>query len=167
MAAHSDNNEQIGGLEDGNWKKKSAEHQKQYSNMLKRADRNKVLKKLPDLHEEAFSKIDCLQCAACCKNYSPRFKTPDIKRISKHLQLKESDFIEKYLKLDEDGDYVVRSTPCPFLGSDNYCSIYDVRPSDCERFPYTDEDVFIKRTNITLKNAEFCPIVTHVLDRLM
>ena len=140
---------------------------KKYKQFLHRADKNKVLKALPALHEEAFSKINCLECAACCKNYSPRFKTPDIKRISKHLRLKESDFIEKYLRLDEDGDYVVRSKPCPFLGADNYCSIYEVRPSDCERFPYTNEDVFIKRTHLTLKNAEFCPIVAHVLDRLM
>ena len=140
---------------------------KKYRQFLQRADKNKVLKALPVLHDEAFSKINCLECAACCKNYSPRFKTPDIKRISKHLRLKESDFIEKYLRLDEDGDYVVKSKPCPFLGPDNYCSIYEVRPSDCERFPYTDEDVFIKRTHITLKNAEFCPIVRHVLDRLI
>jgi len=141
--------------------------QRKYKQFLQRADKNKVLKALPSLHEEAFKKINCLDCAACCKNYSPRFKTPDIKRISKHLRLKESDFIEKYLRLDEDGDYVVKSKPCSFLGSDNYCSIYEVRPSDCERFPYTDEDIFIKRTNITLKNAEFCPIVTHVLDKLI
>ncbi|HEX5155468.1 MAG TPA: YkgJ family cysteine cluster protein [Parafilimonas sp.] len=140
---------------------------KKYKQFLQRADKNKVLKALPALHEEAFSKINCLDCAACCKNYSPRFKTPDIKRISKHLRLKESDFIEKYLRLDEDGDYVVQSKPCPFLGSDNFCSIYEVRPSDCERFPYTDEDVFIKRMHITLKNAEFCPIVAHVLDKLV
>ena len=45
--------------------------------------------------------------------------------------------------LDEEGDFVVRSTPCPFLGSDNLCSIYDVRPSDCARFPYTDERRYI------------------------
>jgi len=140
---------------------------KKYKQFLQRANKNKVLKALPALHEEAFSKINCLECAACCKNYSPRFKTPDIKRISKHLRLKESDFIEKYLHLDEDGDYVVKSKPCPFLGADNYCSIYEVRPSDCERFPYTDEDVFVKRTQITLKNAEFCPIAMHVLDRLI
>jgi len=140
--------------------------QKKYKQFLQRADKNKVLKALPALHQEAFAKINCLDCAACCKNYSPRFKTPDIKRISKHLQLKESDFIEKYLRLDEEGDYVVKSTPCPFLASDNYCSIYAVRPSDCERFPYTDEDVFIKRQNHTLKNSTFCPIVDYVLDKL-
>lgn len=150
-----------------NWQKKSAEHQKQYKQLLKRADKNKTLQQLPALHEEAFSKINCLECAACCKNYSPRFKTPDIKRISKHLKMKESVFIETYLRLDEDGDYVAKTLPCPFLGADNYCSIYEVRPSDCERFPYTDEDVLLKRANITLKNSTFCPIVFYVLEKLM
>jgi Fe-S-cluster containining protein len=165
MAAHRDN--MVEGIEEGNWQKKSAEHQKQYQNLLKRADKNKVLKKLPDLHEEAFSKVDCLQCANCCKNYSPRFKTPDIKRISKHLRMKESVFIETYLRLDEEGDYVVKQSPCPFLGADNFCSVYEVRPSDCERYPYTDEDVMLKRPNLTLKNSTFCPAVYYVLERLL
>ncbi|HWJ30680.1 MAG TPA: YkgJ family cysteine cluster protein [Flavisolibacter sp.] len=149
-----------------NWEKKSREKQKVYKNYLQRANKNDVLKKLPQLHEEAFEKVDCLSCAACCKNYSPRFKTPDVKRISKHLGMKESTFIETYLRVDEDGDFVVKSSPCPFLGADNFCSIYDVRPSDCARFPYTDEDVIIKRQQLTLKNSTFCPIVYYVLERL-
>jgi hypothetical protein len=149
------------------WEKKSAERSKSYARFLQKADKNKILSRLPDLHEEAFSRIDCLSCANCCRNYSPRFKTPDIKRISKVLKMKEGVFIETYLKLDEDGDYVVKSTPCPFLGSDNYCSIYDDRPSDCRRFPYTDEDVFLKRPKITLKNASFCPAVYYVMEKLM
>lgn len=149
-----------------NWEKRSAEHQKLYKQFLQRADKNKVLKQLPDLHEEAFEKIDCLQCANCCKNYSPRFKTPDIKRISKFLGMKEGTFIETYLTLDTEGDYVVKTKPCPFLGEDNYCGIYEARPSDCHRFPYTDEDVIVKRPVITLKNATFCPIVFYVLENL-
>lgn len=150
-----------------NWEKKSGEKQKLYKRFLQRADKNKVLNQLPELHEEAFSKIDCLQCANCCKNYSPRFKTPDIKRISKHLKMRESDFIETYLKVDEEGDFVAKSLPCPFLGADNFCSIYDQRPSDCRRFPYTDEDVFIKRQALTLKNSTFCPITYYVLESLL
>lgn len=149
-----------------NWQKKSKENIKKYKHFLQRADKNKVLKQLPALHEEAFEKIDCLQCAACCKNYSPRFKTTDIKRISKHLKLKESVFIDTYLTLDTDGDYVVQTLPCPFLGKDNFCTIYENRPSDCKRFPYTDEDVLLKRTQITLKNASFCPAVYYVLEKL-
>ncbi|MFP5041973.1 YkgJ family cysteine cluster protein [Parasediminibacterium sp. JCM 36343] len=150
-----------------NWEEKSAAHSKQYKYFLQKADKNKVLKKLPSLHEEAFSKIDCLSCAACCKNYSPRFKTTDIKRISKHLKLKESVFIDTYLNLDSDGDYVAKKAPCPFLGADNFCSIYEQRPGDCHRFPYTDEDVLLKRPAITLKNASFCPAVYFVLENLI
>jgi uncharacterized protein len=80
--------------------------------------------------------------------------------------MRESEFIDKYLDVDNEGDFVVRSTPCPFLGTDNFCSIYEVRPSDCARFPYTDEDVLIKRQQLTLKNASFCPITFFVLDKL-
>lgn len=150
-----------------NWQKKSADHQKQYKQFLAKADKNKVLKLLPDLDEDAFEKVNCLDCAACCRNYSPRFKTPDIKRIAKFLSMKEGAFIEKYLLLDEDGDYVVNSKPCPFLGADNYCSIYENRPSDCARFPYTAEDVLLKRPQLTQKNSTFCPIVYFVLENLI
>jgi Fe-S-cluster containining protein len=80
--------------------------------------------------------------------------------------MRESDFIATYLQVDEDGDFVVKQSPCPFLGSDNACSIYEVRPSDCARFPYTDEDVIIKRQALTLKNASFCPITFFVLQKL-
>ena len=150
-----------------NWEKKSGERGKLYKQYLSRADKNDVLQQLPALHDEAFAKIDCLQCANCCKNYSPRFKTPDIKRISRHLKMRESDFIETYLRVDEDGDFVVKTMPCPFLGADNYCGIYDQRPSDCHRFPYTHEDVFIKRQSLTLKNSTFCPITYYVLEKLL
>lgn len=149
------------------WKKKAADNQKKYKQYLDRVNIKKDIKKLPALHEEAFSEINCLDCAACCKNYSPRFKIPDIKRIARHFKLKESVFIETYLYLDNDGDYVVKTKPCPFLGSDNFCSIYEVRPSDCRRFPYTDEDVLLKRKAITLTNASFCPAVHFVLEKLI
>ncbi len=149
-----------------NWQKRSKDKQKVFKNFLAKADKNAVLKLLPQLHDEAFEKINCLDCAACCKNYSPRFKTPDVKRISKYLGLKESVLIETYLKVDEEGDFVVKSSPCPFLGTGNACTIYDVRPSDCARFPYTDEDVIVKRQSLTLKNASFCPITFYVLEKL-
>jgi Fe-S-cluster containining protein len=149
-----------------NWEKISAGNQKKYRQFLQRANKNQVLDALPGLHEEAISKINCLHCANCCKNYSPRFKTPDIKRISRFLKMRESDFIDKYLSVDEDGDFVVNTKPCPFLGADNFCTIYEERPSDCRRFPYTDEDVIIKRKELTLKNSIFCPITYYVLEKL-
>ena len=69
-------------MEKGNkpkWLKKSLERQKIYKQFLEKAEKNKVLAALPELHEAASAKVDCLQCAACCKTYSPRFKTPTLK----------------------------------------------------------------------------------------
>lgn len=149
------------------WQKQSQEQQKAFKRMLEKGNKSKMLKLLPRLHEEAFSKIDCLDCANCCKNFSPRFKQPDIKRIAKVLRMKEGEFTQQYLRLDEENDYVVKSPPCPFLGADNYCSIYEDRPSDCRRYPYTEEDVLLKRIPLSLKNSTSCPAVFSVLDALL
>jgi Fe-S-cluster containining protein len=149
-----------------NWQQQAADNRKAYKRLLEKGNKNKILKALPDLHDEAFEQIDCLQCANCCKNYSPRFKNPDIKRIAKLLRMKEGDFVDTYLRLDEDNDYVLKQKPCPFLAEDNTCNIYEDRPSDCRRYPYTDEDVLIKRIPLTLTNSTVCPITFHVLERL-
>ncbi|HTN45082.1 MAG TPA: YkgJ family cysteine cluster protein [Flavipsychrobacter sp.] len=156
------------------WQKKAHEHQKAFQNLLKKVNqpggkkmRNDILGKLPDLHEEAFERIDCLQCAHCCKNYSPRFKQPDIKRIARRLKLKEGELISRYLKLDVDNDFVTRSSPCPFLNDDNTCKIYDDRPSDCARYPYTNEDVLLDRVQLTLKNTTVCPITFYVMESIL
>lgn len=151
---------------DPNWKKKSRDKRKLFKKFLERADEARLIRQLPSLHEEAFATINCLDCANCCKNHSPTFKTPDIKRISKFLGLKETELIEKYLRLDEDNDFVVKQSPCAFLNTDNTCRIYDVRPSDCARYPYTDEDVFIKRKQLTLTNSGVCPAVFSILEKL-
>lgn len=142
-------------------------NQTAYKKFLAHADTRKLLPELDAAADEAYTKTNCLHCAACCKNYSPRFKGPDTRRISKYLGLKETELIDRYLHRDEDGDFVLNEKPCVFLGKDNYCSIYEVRPSDCHRFPYVDEDVLLKRKELTLKNASFCPIVQDTLDTLM
>jgi uncharacterized protein len=151
---------------DNTWKQRAKEKKKIYKRYLDFAKEAQVIKQLPAIHEAVFSKINCLECANCCKNHSPTFKATDIKRISKHLNLKESDLIVKYLKLDEENDWVMKTQPCTFLNNDNTCQIYEVRPSDCARFPYTNEDVFIKRKNLTLINAGVCPAVSMVLNIL-
>ena len=51
------------------------------------------------------------------------------------------DFISTYLRVDEDNDYVLQSYRV-LLGTDNYCSIYDVRPKACREFPHTDRKSF-------------------------
>ncbi|MDI1234747.1 MAG: YkgJ family cysteine cluster protein [bacterium] len=151
---------------DTKWQQKAKEKRKTYQRYLNTAKPAEIIKQLPILHDEAFAKINCLDCANCCKNHSPTFKSTDLKRISKHLRIKETDLIEQYLKLDEDNDFVLKQSPCTFLNSDNTCKIYEVRPSDCARYPYTDEDVFIKRKNLTLTNSSVCPAVHYILEKL-
>ena len=115
----------------------------------------KVLDKLVHpLHDEVFECTDCLDCANCCTTTGPLFTDKDIARISKYLRIKPSDFVAKYLRIDEDRYYVLKSLPCTFLGTDNYCSIYNVRPKACREFPHTDrikQHQLLKLTNKTWK----------------
>jgi len=74
--------------------------------------------------------------------------------------------VSLYLRVDEEGDYVTQSSPCPFLGADNYCQIYEVRPGDCRHYPYTDQDVLLRRKALTLKNALVCPAVFEALTAM-
>lgn len=145
-------------------KKKASEKQKENAAFLQKNGKKIPTKTMLRAHEGAFSQIDCLDCANCCKSLGPRFRTPDITRIAKKLRMRESDFIEKYLKVDEDGDYVAQTLPCPFLGADNYCHIYEDRPGDCRKYPYTDSDILFKRPKTTLANAAYCPAVFTALE---
>jgi len=118
------------------------------------------------LHEEVFQDTDCLQCANCCKTTSPIFRDKDIERIAAHLKMRPGAFVEKYLHIDEDGDYVLNVQPCPFLSSDNYCSIYDHRPLACREYPHTDRKDFHKILGLTLENTMICPAAFEVVKRL-
>jgi uncharacterized protein len=118
------------------------------------------------LHDEVFSKIYCLDCANCCKTLGPRITIKDIERISKFLNLKKETFTKTYLKIDEDGDFVFKNMPCPFLLQDSYCSIYDVRPKACAEYPHTNRRKFHQLLNLTLKNTSTCPAVYEIVEGL-
>ena len=121
---------------------------------------------MAQLHEEVFEEVDCLACANCCKTTSPIFRDVDIDRIAQHLNVRPAQLVEKYLRLDEDGDYVLRTAPCPFLGADNYCSIYEARPRACREYPHTDRKNFHQILDLTLKNTSICPAAFKIVLRL-
>lgn len=121
---------------------------------------------MQELHDEAFKRTDCLDCANCCKTTGPLFTDKDIVRIAKHFKMKQQHFIDTYLRVDEDNDYVLQSVPCPFLGADNYCSIYDVRPKACSGFPHTDRKKFHQISNLTLKNVAICPAAFNIVEEM-
>ncbi|NND87804.1 MAG: YkgJ family cysteine cluster protein, partial [Flavobacteriaceae bacterium] len=90
----------------------------------------------------------------------------DIERIAKHFRMKPKTFIESYLRMDEENDYVLQEVPCAFLGADNYCSIYDVRPKACREFPHTDRRKFHQINNLTLKNVAICPAAFNIVEEM-
>ena len=118
------------------------------------------------LHDEVFETIDCLTCANCCKTTSPAIYEKDIDRLSKHLKIKPTQLIDQYLRIDEDGDYVFRSAPCPFLGSDHYCMVYDTRPLACKEYPHTNRKRFYQVLDLSLRNTEICPAVATIFQKM-
>lgn len=119
-----------------------------------------------DLHTKAFNKIDCLVCANCCKTTSPIFRDIDIKRISKRFRTTEIQFISTYLRMDEDRDYVLKSSPCTFLGTDNKCDIYEDRPLACREYPHTNRKNMTQLLTLTAKNSEICPAVAQIMEQI-
>ena len=119
-----------------------------------------------ETHDEVFDEVDCLTCANCCKTTGPLFTDNDIARIAKHFRMKPSDFIDDYLRIDEDNDYVLKQVPCHFLGADNYCSIYEVRPKACREYPHTDRRKIYQIGTLTVKNTAICPAAFKMVEKM-
>lgn len=122
--------------------------------------------KIHSIHNKISERTDCLQCANCCRTLGPRITDKDVEKMAKSLRIKPVDLINKYLRIDEDGDLVFQSMPCPFLGNDNYCAIYESRPKACREYPHTDRKKFYQIYKLSVKNAYTCPIVYEVLEEI-
>ncbi|MGX1929765.1 YkgJ family cysteine cluster protein [Flagellimonas sp. 2504JD4-2] len=144
---------------------KHAENKKFFAKLKKKPPK-KLDYIMQELHDDEFERTDCLTCANCCKTTGPLFTNVDIERIAKHFRLKPSQFIDQYLRVDEENDYVLQQVPCAFLGVDNYCSIYDVRPKACREFPHTDRKKFHQISNLTLKNVAICPAAFRIVEEM-
>jgi uncharacterized protein len=118
------------------------------------------------LHDEVFEYTDCLTCANCCKTTSPMLFEKDIDRLAGALRMRIGDFVSQYLFLDKDGTYAMKETPCPFLGSDNYCSVYDDRPKACREFPHTNHRKMSIHLDLAEKNLTVCPAVMDIIEKL-
>lgn len=144
----------------------------------KRKENSKFFKKLKNIkpkvldktiisvHETVFKGINCLECANCCKTTSPSFTDKDIQRISNFLKIKPSNLVDKYLALDEENDYVLKSVPCVFLNDNNECRIYKVRPKACRNYPHTNRIKQYQLLKLTQKNIEICPAVSQIIEKI-
>lgn len=148
------------------WKHKKSHSKKRLKRLMSQLQRQKgkpLDRWANELHDSTFKKIDCLDCANCCTSIPPIVNTSDAARLAKHLRLKVSIFQNKYLHQDDDGDWVMNTTPCPFLEADNKCQVYDFRPKACREYPHTDASEFSRNMHLHQQNAIYCPAVYHIL----
>ncbi|HSZ24080.1 MAG TPA: YkgJ family cysteine cluster protein [Cytophagaceae bacterium] len=146
--------------------KKAEKETKKLFEKLKKTKLKDLDEKFETLHEKTFQTIDCLTCANCCKTTSPIFTSRDIERLSKHFKIKIATFMDLYLVLDEDKDYVLKTTPCPFLSTDNYCQVYEDRPNACKEYPHTNRKKMYQILDLTLKNTFVCPAVYEIVENI-
>ena len=141
---------------------KFKEANKKLVEKIKRKKPKDLDDKIHQLHDLVFEDIDCLKCANCCKTTSPIFYMKDIERAAQALKQKPAQFIQNYLHLDDDKDYVLNSTPCPFLDHENYCTIYKDRPTACREYPHTNRKKMVQIMDLTLTNSLICPAVARI-----
>ena len=79
--------------------------------------------------------FECEKCGNCCRYSPPTFKQEEAERIANFLNKQVNDLplkpIFQYFKI-----FYKAPKPCPFLNSDNTCSIYPVRGAACRSFPH-------------------------------
>jgi len=139
---------------------------KKFLQSLSRKNPRELDEVFHDLHDEVFSEMDCLQCANCCKTTSPIVKETDVDRLSKHLRIRPSELITRFLKAEKDGTYIMNAAPCPFLGDDNYCKVYEARPAACREYPHTDRRKMHQLLQLTASNTMVCPAVLEMVERM-
>lgn len=144
----------------------SAKQNKELLQKLKRTKPKNLDEIFHRFHQEVFEEIDCLECANCCKTTSPIFQHSDIERLAKALRMRVSEFIDSYLHMDDENDYVLNKAPCPFLGNDNKCIVYENRPKACREYPHTDRKRMFQITQLTYNNTLVCPAVSRILEEV-
>lgn len=115
------------------------------------------------LNDEVAAKIDCTQCANCCKTNHPLWDETDLGRLALCLKV-PADVLKKDMQ-EQDGALAFPEQPCRFL-KDNKCSVYVYRPNDCSEYPHLHKDGFLERSIGVIENYSCCPIVFNVLGQL-
>lgn len=146
-------------------KDKEKENRKLFKKLKKKPPKH-LDNLMVELHEAEFEKTDCLSCGNCCKTTAPILNDQDIARIAKHLKMKEQKFIEEYVDIGEGHEFSFKNIPCTFLGHENECLIYDVRPKACREYPHTNRRRFYQLERITIENTTICPATFNIMEAL-
>jgi len=96
-------------------------------------------------YRRAGLRFECTGCGACCTgaaDHEVALTPAERDTIRAFLGLSRAWFRRRYLVRDRDGRDGIRlgrDGRCPFLGNDNRCGIYRVRPRQCRTYPWWPE----------------------------
>jgi Fe-S-cluster containining protein len=102
-------------------------------------------------YKKARLRFECTGCGACCTGGADHYvETSATERVAirNFLKLSANWFRRRYLvRVDADttGIRLGHDGRCPFLGDDNRCHIYPVRPRQCRTYPWWPELIENKR----------------------
>ena len=147
-----------------NQKEKKSKENFRFLTQLKSKNIDGLETKVEEIHDDVFSEINCLDCGNCCKSYTINLTQADCERISSFLGkdiLLELDCIETPSE-----EILIQTIPCPFLGADNACSIYEVRPESCRDYPHFKGKSIVSRRYVHSENTVVCPATFHILERI-
>jgi uncharacterized protein len=131
-------------------------------------DQEKLDSVFVENHNEVFHSFDCLTCANCCKTHSPIIEPDEIPNLRESMGISSSELFANYVEMDEDGDFVFKSQPCPLLNlADNKCSIYEDRPRACREYPHTNMKEIKNHLDLLEKNIEICPAAEEIVNRVL
>jgi Fe-S-cluster containining protein len=92
-------------------------------------------------------RFHCTGCGECCSggpDYYVFVSARESERIRCHLELTPGWFNRRYVRRTPAGEQVINNQGggrCVFLGKDNRCRIYAVRPLQCRTYPFWPEVV--------------------------
>lgn len=117
--------------------------------------------------KQVSSRIDCTQCANCCREKQPLLGPNDISRLARATNLTATCFRIRYLKPAPGNikGQIFKKRPCPFL-KENACTVYASRPKDCRSYPHLHRSDFVQRMGQAIANYGECPIVFNVYEIL-
>ena len=140
----------------------------QFRSCLKGQSGKKIDKIVRSLYSEVLDHIDCTECGNCCIELETCFQKDEIDRLTKELNIDKEEFINQSTNHGEYGEkdkFFLNDRPCQFL-KDKKCTIYALRPEECNSYPYLHKDDFISRLFGVIQNYAICPIVYNVYEQL-
>jgi uncharacterized protein len=136
-----------------------------FRSFLKMQDSDKVDALVHQLNDNIAPQIDCTTCGNCCKSLMISITPPERPFFASHFNLPQEEASKKYLTQSVGGDTIMSTMPCIFL-SENKCTVYEQRFTDCREFPHLHKPGFTNRLFGMVMYYGTCPIVFNVMEAL-